>query len=257
MKIIQVTDLHLVTPGDILCDLDPLQNLRACITDINHNHPDAELVVFTGDLSDTGGEDTYRALAKELENLVPPYRLLMGNHDNRDAFLQVFDAIKPEEGFVQSVLDTAEGRLIFLDTLAEGRVDGCLDDARQAWLKRQLVEAADRPVFLFLHHPPFPLFLPLIDSYWLADAEALYALLREHGNVRHIFVGHAHRPVAGSWRGIPVSVLRGTNHQNALDFNPDRIMTTLEPPAYAVVFIDRDTVIAHFHDFLDRTAAYR
>jgi 3',5'-cyclic-AMP phosphodiesterase len=39
--------------------------------------------------------------------------------------------------------------------------------------------------------------------------------------------------------------------------SPDRIMTTLEPPVYAVVFIDRDTVIAHFHDFLDRTAAYR
>jgi 3',5'-cyclic-AMP phosphodiesterase len=29
MKIIQVTDLHLVTPGDILCERDPLKNLQA------------------------------------------------------------------------------------------------------------------------------------------------------------------------------------------------------------------------------------
>ncbi|UGX88785.1 phosphodiesterase [Phyllobacterium meliloti] len=257
MKIIQVTDLHLVTPGDMLCELDPLKNLQACITNINENHADAELVIFTGDLSDTGGDDTYRALAGELEKLIPSYKLLLGNHDDRSAFLRVFGSVTPEDGFVQSVVDTAEGRLIFLDSLSEGFVEGRLDEARQAWLKRRLAEAADKPVFLFLHHPPFPMFMPLIDGLGLVEADALYALLREHGNVRHIFVGHAHRPVAGSWRGIPVSVIRGTNHQNALDFTPDRIMTTLEPPAYAIVFIDRDMVIVHSHDFLDRTAAYR
>ena len=56
MKIIQVTDLHLVKPGATLCGLDPLARLQACITDINQNHCDAELVIFTGDLSDTGEE---------------------------------------------------------------------------------------------------------------------------------------------------------------------------------------------------------
>ena len=38
MKIIQVTDLHLVTPGQTLCGLDPLARLQACIADINQNH---------------------------------------------------------------------------------------------------------------------------------------------------------------------------------------------------------------------------
>ncbi|MBN9136851.1 MAG: phosphodiesterase [Phyllobacterium sp.] len=197
MKIIQVTDLHLVTPGDILCERDPLKNLQACIADINENHADAELVIFTGDLSDTGHEDSYQALAGELEKLIPSYKLLLGNHDNRSAFLRVFDSVTPEDGFVQSVVDTAQGRLILLDTLSEGFVEGRLDETRQAWLKRRLAEAAGRPVFLFLHHPPFPIFLPLLDGLGLVESEALHAMLREHGNVRHIFVGHAHRPVAG------------------------------------------------------------
>lgn len=207
MKIIQVTDLHLVEPGAVLCGLDPLARLQACITDINENHGDAELVIFTGDLSDTGDEVTYRVLADGLTRLIPPFRLMLGNHDDRDAFLSVFNTVRVEEGFVQSVEDTREGRLILLDTLVHGRPEGRLDEVRLRWL----------------HQRP----------------------------------GHAHRPIAGSWRGIPVSVLRGTNHQSALDFSPDRIAVTHEPPAYAVIFIDRDSVIAHFHDFLDRSAAYR
>ncbi|MBZ9656007.1 phosphodiesterase [Phyllobacterium lublinensis] len=256
MKIIQVTDLHLVTPGEWLCGLDPLARLQACIADINQHHSDAALVIFTGDLSETGDEMTYRALAKEVAALVPPFRLMLGNHDDRLAFRQVFGG-DGDDGFVHGVEDTPEGRLIMLDTLLPGRPEGQLDDGRLHWLQQRLDEARDRPVFLFSHHPPFPIHMPLLDRMGIIEADALHALLKHHGNVRHIFAGHAHRPIAGSWRGIPVSVLRGTNHQSALDFSPDRIAVTHEPPAYAVIFIDRDTVIAHFHDFLDRSATYR
>ncbi|EJN02453.1 phosphodiesterase [Phyllobacterium sp. YR531] len=256
MKIIQVTDLHLVTPGELLCGLNPLTRLQKCIDDINRHHADADMVIFTGDLSDTGTEDTYVALAAELERLAVPYHLMMGNHDDRDVFLKTFASIVPQDGFVQSALDTPEGKFILLDTLMTGKVEGRLDDARLTWLKHQLHIAQGQPVYVFTHHPPFPIHMPHLDPIGLIDADALFALLREHGNVRHIFAGHAHRPVAGSWRGIPVSVLRGTNHQSALGFDPHRVAITHEPPVYGVIFIDRETVIVHSHDFLDTTAAY-
>ncbi|UCI30241.1 hypothetical protein [Mesorhizobium sp. B4-1-4] len=72
--------------------------------------------------------------------------------------------------------------------------------------------------------------------------------LARHGNVRHIFAGHVHRLIAGSWRGIPVSTLRSTNHQTALDFS-DSWRLGEEAPAYAVIFIDADGVIVHFREF--------
>jgi len=256
MKILQVTDLHLVAPGKTLCGLDPFARLEACIADINRHHTDAELVIFTGDLSETGEEITYRTLERALAELAVPYRLMLGNHDDRETFIRVFDHVPTADGFVQGVEDMAEGRLVLLDTLVPGQPEGRLDAVRLRWLTERLKEARDKPVFIFSHHPPFPIHMPLLDRMGIIEADALYEVLRDHGNVRHIFAGHAHRPIAGSWRGIPVSVLRGTNHQSALDFSPDRIASTHEPPAYAVIFIDGNGVIAHFHDFLDTSAAY-
>ena len=42
MKIIHLTDTHLVRPGDTLFSLDPLQRLRAAIDHINAHQSDAE-----------------------------------------------------------------------------------------------------------------------------------------------------------------------------------------------------------------------
>ena len=72
-----------------------------------------------------------------------------------------------------------------------------------------------------------------------------------------MFFDHLHRPLAGSWRGIPVSTLRATSHQMALDFVIEgRIPGSHEPPAYGVVLLEEDQMIVHMHDYLDRTNTF-
>ncbi|CAN7297923.1 phosphodiesterase [Mesorhizobium sp. LjRoot246] len=248
MKIIQVSDPHLLAPGGLLYGSDPLSRLEACLADIGTNHVDAELVVISGDLTNAGERAAYGALKERLAGLVPPCRLMLGNHDDRALFLEMFPEAAAETGFVQSVVDSGEGRLILLDTLDSGYDEGRLCEARLDWLDERLQEARDQPVFLFMHHPPFRIHIPELDRVMLADADTLHDVLLRHGNVRHIFAGHVHRLIAGSWRGIPVSTLRSTNHQTALDFSQSWSLGH-EPPAYAVIFIDADGVVVHFHDF--------
>lgn len=248
MKIIQLSDPHLMAPGGRLHGSDPLARLEACLADIGRNHADADLVVVSGDLTNDGERAAYAALRQTLAGFVPPCRLMLGNHDDRALFLEMFPEAPAGRGFVQSVFDGSDGRLILLDTLDAGHVEGRLCAARLDWLDEKLQEARDRPAFLFMHHPPFRIHMPVLDEVRLADADALHDILRRHSNVGHIFAGHVHRLIAGSWRGIPVSTLRSTNHQSALDFS-DSWRLGHEPPAYAVIFIDADGVVVHFHDF--------
>lgn len=261
MKIIHLTDTHFVPPGKTLYGGDPQATLAAAVADINRHHADADLVCITGDLTHWGEPAAFASLAETLQPLVPPLQLLIGNHDERDAFAEQFpDQPRDEDGFVQSWRETEQGRLIFLDTIQPGTHAGWYCETRRDWLARQLqaAEAADDPVFLFMHHPPFKIGLEPLDRISLQEPELFAATLEPHrGRIRHLFFGHIHRPLAGSWRGIPVSSLRGMNHQCWLDFDvKDQIGGSFEPPAYAVVLINADSVIVHTHDFLDQSAKF-
>lgn len=258
-KFIHVTDTHLVPPGQTLYGLSPRQRLDACIADINAGHADAELCVITGDLTHWGQPEAYAELRDGLEELAIPYRLLLGNHDHRGHFLQAFPGAAIDAGgFVQSVAETPAGRFILLDSNEPGVHWGVLCDTRLAWLQARLEEEPERPVYLFIHHPPFPVGIRKMDRHSLRDPERLAMVLAPHnGRIRHLFFGHLHRPICGSWHGIPFSTMRATNHQVALDFEVEDVVPgSHEPPAYAVVLVEGDRVVVHFHDFLDRTATF-
>lgn len=255
MKFIQVTDMHIMPPGQQLLGLDPRARLDACIADINANHPDAELCVFTGDLAHDEYSDAYRNLRDCLSALSMPYHLMLGNHDDRQAFKAIFPEVPCDEnGFVQCVVDTNAGRFILLDSHEPGVGWGSFCGQRATWLRARLEEAGSEAVYLFIHHPPFEIGIPSLDNIRLLDPNHLRETIEPFDNIKHIFFGHVHRPIAGSWLGIPCSFVRSTNHQVAFDFETVRpVPKNHEPPAYAVVFLNSETVVVHMHDYLDNS----
>lgn len=254
MKFIHITDTHLVEPGRTLYQLDPYERLAQCIDDVLANHRDAAFCVITGDLAHKGEAEAYAGLARQLARLPFPVYPMVGNHDLREPFRRHFpDAPRDDNGFVQAVVRRDEGDFILLDTLDEGVSTGRYCEKREAWLAARLDEAGDRPVYLFMHHPPFPIYIPCLDRISLVEPERFARLLDGRRNIRHLFYGHVHRPVCGSWRGIPVSTMRALNHQVPFDLKTvSPVPKSHEPPAYAVVFVDPDQVTVHFHDYLDR-----
>ncbi|WP_368417252.1 metallophosphoesterase [Falsiroseomonas sp.] len=197
----------------------------------------AAFAVVTGDLTHHGEPAAYRRLAAILEGLPFPVHLLIGNHDDRAAFSAAFPAAPRDgTGFVQQALPTPAGLFVMLDTQEPGTHAGRLCQARLDWLAATLAGSAG-DVLLFLHHPPFTAGIAGMDKIKLVDADALWAVLAPHAaRLRHIFHGHLHRPLAGSWKGIPFSSLRGTAHQVALDLSGrPGVPGSREPPAYAFV----------------------
>lgn len=256
LKFIHLTDTHFVPPGKTLYGRDPAVALARAVADIGANHADADFVTVTGDLTHWGEEAAFRHLRETLAPLPMPLHLLIGNHDHRARFAAAFPEQSLDElGFVQDVRRTTAGHMIFLDTVLEGTDAGWYDGERRRWLTARLDEAAAEGAdcFLFMHHPPFDTGLKAMDRIGLNEREAFWGVLAPHaGRIRHLFFGHVHRPIMGTWRGIGLSTIRAINHQVWLDLaGEDHAPGSFEPPAYAVVLIDAERVIVHPHDFMD------
>lgn len=263
MKFIHVTDPHLVPPGERLYGLDPEARLRAAIADIARTQGDAAFVLLTGDLTHRGKPAAYDLLKRVLDDLTVPYHLLLGNHDDRQAFTDAFPEVPTDDdGFVQSVVETPAGPLVLLDTNQPGTAAGWFCERRLAWLDRTLGALKGEKAMLAMHHPPFDVALPALDAIGLVQKAELSAVLARHA-IRHIFFGHVHRPIHGTWRNIPFSTLRALNHQVALQFEPQlsesgRMLVpgSHEPPAYSIVLIDPESIVIHVHDFLDASPRF-
>lgn len=273
LKFIHFSDTHVIPRGSRLHGLDSCARLEALVEDVNRNHADADMAIVTGDLANTGQRNEYQELRSILGKLSIPSHMILGNHDDRVNFSAVFPEMpRDESGFVQQSIVTSAGVFVLIDTkeasisstAAGGSNWGVIDEKREQWLVRQLDKYRDKPVYLFLHHPPFAIGMPALDQEdnVLKRAHRLAAVLNGRPNIRHMFLGHVHRPVTGSWRGIPYSAVRGTNHQIMLDMKtqvtngshlPLPVPKNHEPPSYAVVLLSADTTAVHYHDFLDET----
>lgn len=254
MKLIHITDLHLMPPGEMLWGLDPFARLDAALTDIAAHHADADLCVITGDLTEKGDVAAYGLLRERLKRFPLETHLLLGNHDDRANYLAVFGGADGH-GHVQQAIMREGCHLFFLDTLKGPPSSAGLYDApRRQWLKAELERIDGAPAYLFMHHPPFDIGHALMDLIKLDDAEDFAALLKGH-DIRHIFFGHAHRTISGSWNGIAFSALPSLNHQLPLVGGSVETVYSDEPPMYAAVTLSASMTIVHSDAFMDRRPA--
>ena len=249
MKLVQITDTHMPAAGELIYGVDARARLDACIDDVNRHHRDAEVCLLTGDLVNHGTEAEYVNLKGAIDRLQLPYRVLVGNHDDRALVRRFFPGTPlDEDGHVQSVIDTDAGRLLLLDTQDPGKSSGILCERRLAWIDRRLAESHG-PVYVFLHHPPLAVGIEYMDEIGLRNGDDLWERLERHAErIRLIAFGHLHRPVSGSWRGIPFTGCPSTVHQVALELGPQEVPHlnfNLEPPCYAIFELGKQSVVAH------------
>lgn len=253
-KVLWLTDPHLVEADAVSQEpSEAWQRFGRCLDEIQREHMDAELLVLTGDLVHLNNPGAYALLREELERLPMPYRLLVGNHDDRAALHGAFPDIPMVGGFVQGSDDIGETRLIYLDTQASEGHHGELCSFRLDWLAAQLEEASRRPLLLFLHHPPMEIGVPALDRLRLLESEGLSDLLQFRRAPTHLFCGHVHRNVSGRWSGHPFATLKSTNTQFAFDMQASRLIRCDEDPGYGVLLFDDERVIVNYVDIpMDR-----
>ena len=221
MILAQITDSHIMAPddgGEI--GQARADNLRRCVGHISRLDPLPHAVIHTGDMTHTGEPEAFAHARDLMAGLPMPLYTTPGNRDGRDAV-------------VPYAVDDHPERLVAVDSLSDGDNKGDFCAARLAALDAILAAAPTTPTAIFLHHPPFDVAGASVPFQYTrrAAADQLAAVVSRHGQLVHMFCGHAHRLGAAVIGGVPVS----TQPSVAVDIRfgdfPE-VMTTC--PAYRI-----------------------
>lgn len=256
LKLVIMSDIHLLPKGEVKRGLDTASRFKAAIETVNTLHNDADLCVFAGDLTEKSDVGAY-ALFDEIRagnNL--PQRVMLGNHDDRNVYLEhAKNPMLDENRFVEGYDDIKGHRILMLDSSEPGKLRGGLCDQRLSWAAERLAEAKalGLKVILLLHHNPCALQMP-VDTYRLAEPEKLLQVLHESGaDIIQVLAGHCHITSAGSWGGYPCATISGNQHR-VEPFLRGRTgqQACFETPAqYAVIMSDGIDCAVHFQNYVD------
>jgi 3',5'-cyclic-AMP phosphodiesterase len=212
--LVHLSDTHLLAGNPPLGGrYDTAANLARTLEAVEALGIRPDALVFTGDLTDLGEPDAYRALRAAVEPVAErmgaPLVWAAGNHDERPALREHLLGLEADEEPVTGVWDLGGLRLIALDTTVPGWHHGRIDEGQLEWLAGMLAEPAPLGSILALHHPPLPSHLPLFDILELREQDR-FADVVAGTDVRAILAGHLHYSTSGTFAGIPVSVASAT-----------------------------------------------
>jgi len=234
MRIVQLSDLHL-DAVPLFGEIDAWAALTLALRRVQMLQ--ADLLLISGDLAESGAPQIYRRLAGVLGEIGLPLALMPGNHDSPEAMCEAFPMHWDNPQRMCRRLDIGPLTLLLLDTTVAGAAWGEFGDGHLAWLEANC--PAHRPCIVVMHHPPFPVGIAGMDEIACRGAAALADWLRGQPQVEALWCGHVHRPVFTVFAGKPAVTAPSTVHQIALQDGP--LCWTPEPSGLLV----HDYLAAH------------
>ena len=257
MKLVWLSDIHLKPEGKYLFGYDPAQRLAHAVDYIKTQHADADYCFISGDLVDEADAPSYEIIKNSIAALTMPVLTIPGNHDDRNLMRQVFNfPDNCQADFLQYSVKKNDCRIIALDSLYDGHAEGMLCEARLDWLQAELDSDKRSATVVFCHHHPGQLGLPMQDRELLVNGDVLLNMLSDSANVKHLFFGHVHRPVSGSFNNLGFTALQSVSLQAPLPYPAwdwDSFSPAQESPALGIIHFSQDSIVTHFHAFCHST----
>lgn len=242
VRLIQITDLHLTGPDQLLYDrVDAWQQFFAALSAAGHFNPDGVLV--TGDIYDNHATLTqeFTALIDRAQHeLGCPVMVLPGNHDAPDTWEQQrSEAVSfgPEPG--DSIHYIKGLRVIGLNTHGQDTLQGHLTEQHLTGIAAELETEAAAGTVVAMHHPPVPTAQAFLSTVGLAQPQRLAAVVTDT-DVRLILSGHLHFQTAAMLGTVPVWSGPALAYQHNA-YAPTGTLQSMEYPGISVIDMFDDT----------------
>ena len=234
VKLIQLSDLHLVPPGKLTSKvLDTNSILEETINEIlrkKDHFGKIECLVVTGDVSDDGSIESYLSAHEKLIKLNVPVLVIPGNHDLRNPMREVFNEhveFSTHSSQFDWVFKYEETVIVGLDSLVEGENFGFLEKTSLEFLSNQLSIHNGSDIVLLIHHPPIKTGIYFMDKIGLTNSSDLAECLKVTNHPVRILCGHVHGVYHGLLGIHPV--VSAPSVCSAFEFNRKKFVYLISP----------------------------
>jgi len=189
LRIAQITDTHLFAdPAGCLLGLNTQACLQQVIELARQYAP--QLVVATGDLTHDGSAAAYQLVRNCFDHLQAPVYCLAGNHDEASTLRHSMN----DSGYYNMSSVTINGwQLVFLDSTIRGSDGGHLSSRELCKLDDTLIQTADMPTLVWLHHQPVNMGSRWLDTMAVDNPQDFFAVVDRHPQIRGVIWGHVHQ----------------------------------------------------------------
>jgi 3',5'-cyclic-AMP phosphodiesterase len=214
--LIQISDVHLTSEGQLFPGARPRENLLAALELLAEAGLAPDLLILTGDLANTGEAACYQDLAEIMDQasgaLGGRVVYLPGNHDERSVFRRHLLGQEADLSPINQIHWIDGLRVVSLDSVAVGEEFGELSDETLSFLAEAIAAPAPDGTVLALHHPPIPSPVQPMARIMLRRPERLAEVVAGT-DVRLILCGHNHHEALGVLGGVPVWVSPSTAYR--------------------------------------------
>ena len=191
LKIIHITDTHLLDQESACLHG---YNTRASFENVLQASciamPDADFILLTGDISQTGSERSYRQLPSILGNIDIPVFAVPGNHDS-PLYLQQHFSQCPHAEIV--LVEQFSCPLVLISSWIPGVHHGEVPAHCLEQLENYLASCTAELVCIGMHHPPVSTGSKWLDRLGLKNGYELIEIIRNKSINTIILCGHIHQ----------------------------------------------------------------
>lgn len=193
MKLIHLSDIHLMENGQIIWDTDTKSHFDKAI-DIIKKLSDIDAIIISGDLSNDGSEWSYRYIDNQFASIGIPTYCCPGNHDNIDFLSHKFE---PEFLQFKNNIYLEGWKFYFLNTVIADENDYQQNMAKGMISEKDLMiledslKNNDAPSAIVFHHPAKE---PggWLNRRLLENRDKFNKMISRYSHVRLVLYGHIH-----------------------------------------------------------------
>ena len=196
--LIQITDCHLTQGEEEILGVNTRQSFNAVLKLIESENDDISLLLATGDISQDGSAESYRAFLASVAGTAKAVAWLPGNHDVTEVMHnQSASWLEPARS-----IGLENWRIILLDSHVPDQVHGFISESELLACAAELKNCTEQHILIALHHHLLPVNSVWMDKLDVHNSEALRSLLAEEPRVRGVVCGHIHQEMEWVENGI-------------------------------------------------------